>query len=366
MKKTVKVSLIIACILVIAGSIAIGAAYLMGANAEDFFNLNLGSRFTWYKKWDNEYSAENAYRVPAQDIEGLDVDWTSGEVRIELYDGEEIAFSESSNHGVSQDDALGYGVEDGILYIQYSKKHTYLFLPVKSLTIQLPREMAQGLETIRFSSASANLSLPEMNVDALEMNTASGALEGSEISVETLRFDAASGTLQFSGSAQKVQVDAGSGDVSLALKNTAQQTDISTVSGDIYICGAFEELELESVSGQIQSTADVSAQRMEVSSTSGLIALDGAVDEIDVQNVSGDVQLVLTVCPKEIKAETTSGDIALTLPQDSGLTMSFDTVSGDFDYDFPFRKQGNQYISADGSAYAQVGTVSGSLTVTGQ
>ena len=58
-----------------------------------------------------------------------------------------------------------------------------------------------------------------------------------------------------------------------------------------------------------------------------------------------------------------SGDLDLTLPENSGFTLSLDALSGNFRSTFPTTAQGNTYVCGDGSCRITVSALSGDVTI---
>ncbi len=67
---------------------------------------------------------------------------------VEVWDGKDIEFSESAIREISQDAALRFGTEEGVLYIQYRSaagEYTPSVFPEKRLQLRIPRSLAGSL-----------------------------------------------------------------------------------------------------------------------------------------------------------------------------------------------------------------------------
>lgn len=123
---------------------------------------------------------------------------------------------------------------------------------------------------------------------------------------------------------------------------TAAELDIETVSGGVYARGSFPQAD--------------------VSTTSGCASLSGTFGELDFSTVSGDMTLE-TNKTFRLDAETTSGSVCLRLPEDMGLTLDFDSTSGEIrsEKDHPFAGKKGHLTLGDGTSSAEISTTSGCL-----
>lgn len=67
----------------------------------------------------------NSYSVPADGIDKIRVEWVSGLVRVQPYEGTDIKLDEMSNDNISEEYALRYKIADGKLTVRFCKKHTW-------------------------------------------------------------------------------------------------------------------------------------------------------------------------------------------------------------------------------------------------
>ncbi len=104
---------------------------------------------------------------------------------------------------------------------------------------------------------------------------------------------------------------------------------------------------------------------MYVDVTSGNTGLsDMNVKRFEIDMVSGDLEAAFTECPEEFDLDSTSGDSIVYLPADSGFTLEFDSVSGEFITEFsPVRNSDAGYAVGDGKNRFNDDTTGGDFTV---
>ena len=221
--------------------------------------------------------------VQIKGFRSIDIEWVSGAVNVELYDGEGIQLSETMMDG--GDVALKMewrGDEDDNTLDIRSQPLTVSASQKKQLTVRLPRSTV----------------LHELNIDAVS----------ADVSVDLTEED----TL------------------------TLTELDVSSVSGTVSVHAANAgEISLETTSGAI--TGSVRTDKLEADSVSGNIdlALDIMPTELEAETSSGSI--VMQLCdlstlpsPLPVEFKTTSGklssDVTFTTVKDAA--WEFKTVSG--------------------------------------
>lgn len=356
MSKTLKITLIVAGALLLVGIMTVSlVTAFSGSNFEQLwknnaFNfpwkINIGTNnVTGYKAWDNTYAADGAYTVSADGLSGIDLKWIAGNATISVYDGAEVVFTETSSQILTQDVALRYGVENGLLFIQYCPTNAPNDLPMKTLDVKIPAALAAEMNTLDFSAASAGLTVSGLTLTDLDCNSVSGRIDASGIVAQKVDFDTTSGDVRFDGNYVRMNVNTVSGMVRINSKGTAQETKVDTTSGAMSFAGNIGVLKANSVSGEVFT--------------------DGAVvvHSVDVDTMSGAVSLQLASSPADVNIDTVSGGVQLTLPAGSGFTLQYDTVSGSMNCDFSVVLNGNKFITGDGSGSFDINTVSGGLRI---
>jgi|GEM_PF-416073 len=372
MNKTVKNALIIAGILALAGVLLFSAAFAFGARPEQLWNDGLpelsfvtigGLGGSGYGDWDNAYEADGVYEVLADGLDSLDIRWIAGTAEVVVYDGSEVVLAESPAAGITADSALRYGVEDGVLYVQYCARGKSGNLPEKHLTVSLPRALAAGMRDFSFDASSASLSVSGLKAERFACGSTSGRLDAASITASAVHLDSSSGDIYFSGDYELLDAGSTSGRVSVESLGRATSTAIDTSSGGVSVSGRCGGLSIGTTSGAVAAAGAVTAEALEIDTSSGTISLYGSFAGIRAATTSGAVELRSSVCPATLAVDTSSGDVALTLPPDSGFTLEYDTSSGELRCDFSVVMRGNRYVSGDGSAAFSVDTTSGNLSM---
>ncbi len=143
----------------------------------------------------------------------------------------------------------------------------------------------------------------------------------------------------------------------------ARELKIDSVSADVNVSDlTITEVDMNSVSGAADFencvVADYTGE-----SVSGDVKFSGSLGKLDCNTVSGDCTIVTNQVPSEVSMECVSGDVDLTMPENSGFTVTLDSATGDLNSDFPVTKQGRSYSYGDGSCKIDVAGVSGNISI---
>ena len=253
-----------------------------------------------------EYTVGNAEL--SEPIRAIDLEWDRGSVDLVAYDGDVLRVSEKTPPS-NKDLQLHWRYNNEVLYIQPYASTWILNLSAreeKNLTVEIPYSMLFSLTMIEIESVSASVSLDGITANAVR---------------------------------------------------------IDTVSGDIMLSSTSAEVsELDSVSGRIFGN-ELDVRTLEIETSSSEISLAGAFRHISFDSVSGDAVIYGTVTPTSLTVDTVSGDMTLHCPQDDGFTLTFESVSGGFDCDFPIEKRGKRNICGAGAGSYRAETVSGDLNI---
>lgn len=142
-----------------------------------------------------------------------------------------------------------------------------------------------------------------------------------------------------------------------------EEVDIQTASAQVTIQDLTAgSLELNGVSGTTWLTG-CQARELSVEGVSGKTEIQGKFGSVDVVTVSGECTVTLDEMSREVELESVSGDMTLVIPEGSGFTARWDSVSGDLRSDLEIRSSGGQYIRGDGSAKIDAESVSADLTI---
>ena len=192
-----------------------------------------GCSVTSYSSYDNESkytAATNA--VITDEIDEIEINWISGSVKIETYDGDGIKIAETSSLD-KKSDSIGEATENKTL--SESLKMRYLSEDGK-LTVQFCKS---GLK-VRSSAVSKLEKELTVYVPAgrefklINANTVSAGLYMNGVTAELIRCDAVSAANKLVGcKANEIKVNTVSGDTEITTKDVLCKTTFKSVSGDL-------------------------------------------------------------------------------------------------------------------------------------
>ena len=230
------------------------------------------------------------YTVSAEGIQAIEVDWVSGGVWIEPWDGEEILLTEESTVELDEETALCYEVVDSTLFIRFSREPLTNFNGGKALTVQLPRALAEGgLAGLSVETTSADVDMEGVSGGDLEISTTSGnaTVYGGSFSAAALA--TTSGDMTMAGDVPEVELSSTSGDLTLEGGGSLLDVTASTVSGDVFVLlpedSETVRLDWETASGDLDTGGHAVIQ----GGGSGLSGEAGVA--LRVSTVSGDLLL---------------------------------------------------------------------------
>ena len=291
MKKSVKITLLVAAVLVGLGLCIAVVGVLMGGRISDLRNTYYDGR-----EWHHGDALDGSYtggeiRVPAESITALSIDWVAGDVKIMVTDGEEIVVTEHVDRGIPEEYALCVEA-DNTLRIRYSNDVWGNDMPEKDLTVLLPRTVAENLTAVDLSGVSADFAVGKLTVrDAFSFDTTSGKLEMQSMNAPQAKatVSSVSGNVELDGSFREVKAGSTSGEIDLMLRNAPAAVEVSTVSGEVDAelpAGTGFTLDYSTVSGELEcdfpltKSADGKyacgdgACRIEVGTTSGSLSVE--------------------------------------------------------------------------------------------
>lgn len=287
--------------------------------------VGCGSRLTTTYANSKQYSAGSG-EITAS-VRELDVDWSSGAVRVETYAGSTVRIAERSSRSLPEELQVHWWLDDATLRIRFcasGQRLSLLDAADKELTVFLPQELA--LESLTVDTASADVTVAETYADVLHVSTASGHME---------------------------------------LACAAKQMELSSASGGINlsVTGSCERLAAHSASGRIEAKLD-SVELLKCGSASGSIAVEAAAaDFVYAESTSGKIALALDKLAHDGKVESTSGEVSLRLPQDAGFTAKISSNSGKVHSDFAMKYDGESYVCGDGRTVLSIKTTSGDVAL---
>ena len=291
MKKSVKITLLVAAVLVGLGLCIAVAGVLMGGRISDLRNTYYDGR-----EWHHGDALDGSYtggeiRVPAESITALSIDWVAGDVKIMVTDGEAIVVTEHADRGIPEEYALCVET-DNTLRIRYSNDVWGIDMPEKDLTVLLPRTVAENLTAVDLSGVSADFAVGKLTVrDAFSFDTTSGKLEMQSMNAPQAKatVSSVSGNVELDGSFREVKAGSTSGEIDLMLRNAPAAVEVSTVSGEVDVelpAGTGFTLDYSTVSGELECDFPLTksvdgkyvcgdgACRMEIGTTSGSLSVE--------------------------------------------------------------------------------------------
>ncbi len=270
MRKTLWSALALAAILILAGC------------GEQHRTDNGGTDSATYTP-DAGYTLGNTDVVQLNGFRAIDIEWVSGQVNVELYDGEGIQLSETMMDGSDAALKMEWQVNEdkGTLDIR-SQPQLMSATEEKRLVVRLPRSLV--LHGLDIKTVSAGVSVDLTDEDTLTL--------------------------------QELDVTSVSGEISVYAAN-AGEISLSTTSGSISGSVRTQKLEADSVSGSIDLALDIMPTELEAETSSGSIVMQLC-----------DLSTLPSPLPVEFK--TTSGklssDVTFTTVKDAA--WEFQTVSG--------------------------------------
>ena len=291
MKKSVKITLLVAAVLVGLGLCIAVVGVLMGGRISDLRNTYYDGRERHHgDALDGSYTG-GEIRVPAESITALSIDWVAGDVKIMVTDGEEIVVTEHADRGIPAEYALLLEA-DNTLRIRYSNDVWGIDMPEKDLTVLLPRTVAENLTAVDLSGVSADFAVGKLTVrDAFSFDTTSGKLEMQSMNAPQAKatVSSVSGNVELDGSFREVKAGSTSGEIDLMLRNAPAAVEVSTVSGEVDAelpAGTGFTLDYSTVSGELECDFPLTksvdgkyvcgdgACRMEIGTTSGSLSVE--------------------------------------------------------------------------------------------
>lgn len=255
------------------------------------FCLNAGSSvslFPVYRNYSGYTVCNEKTVVINEDIVGIDIEWTAGNVTVKRGEEDTVTFGESPTASLDEDELMLYKIEDNVLKIRFCKK-------TESFTI--------GINTNTLAK-TLNLTVPEKIYESIDIETVSAGVEMTGISASVLDIESVSGIVSLDNcTASHADIETVSGNCTARL-STFDTLDASTVSAQMNISADISESgDFESVSGNITlSIPSDSSFRAEFSTVSGIFDSDFSTMRINDVYTCGDRET-------DLYFETVSGSV---------------------------------------------------------
>lgn len=168
--------------------------------------------------------------------------------------------------------------------------------------------------------------LPLRTFENIRIKTASGGVEVGEVSAENFTLNTASGNININAFFNNVKLQSASGNITLTnpLANNRDVVSLDKEGTPVYTA---QSLSVCTVSGN----AAVSGYRTElftVHSVSGKTAIDGISGRGQVSVTSGSVEISYAEWNNDLSVSLISGNVKVTLPENSGIALTVNGVSG--------------------------------------
>lgn len=257
MKTWIKVILIVAAVMAGLGILLTGISLILGGAQYDGPASGSGSERVMAASRE-----ENRYEV-TESIREISVEWVSGDVLLETWEGDTLVLEETSFQPISEKNRLVYRVEDGELEIEYLDGSRLLGtgkLQSKELKILVPEAMAPGLQEVSVDAVSSDVEVRGLKLRSLDTNTVSGNISCRNVTVEELDVETVSGSFtgDFAICPREMEFESVSGDVTVGLpEDTDFSLDRDGASGD-FRCdlptrpGAPNQMKMSTVSGTLE------------------------------------------------------------------------------------------------------------------
>lgn len=241
------------------------------------FNVSTGDFEEIFEKGEQRVVKE--VTLTANEVNSIDLDWTSGNVEIFPSTDNTLRIVESSNRDLDENEKFQYTLENGRLNIEHGDwNFKFSFLVFGS------------------QSTSLKISLPSKQYEELKLKITSGRMSVEDINTKTADFSMTSGKIEVS-------------------RVTAAEMSLKLSSG---------RMEVE----------NSTASNLVTNQTSGTLVAEGKFDEIKTQLTSGKLELETSVLPRETSIKLTSGKAELKLPENNGFTLDYKKTSGSIKSDF--------------------------------
>lgn len=275
MRKTLRSALALAAILILAGC------------GEQSHTDGSGTDSATYTP-DTGYTLGNTDVVQLNGFRAIDIEWVSGQVNVELYDGEGIQLSETMMDGSDAALKMEWQVNEdkGTLDIR-SQPQLMSATEEKRLVVRLPRSLVlHGLD-IKTVSAGVSVDLTDedtLTLQELDVTSVSGEISVYAANAGEISLSTTSGSISGSVRTQKLEADSGSGSIDLALDIMPTELEAETSSGSIVM----QLCDLSTLPSPLP---------VEFKTTSGKLSSDVTFTTVkdaawEFQTVSGNVELL--------------------------------------------------------------------------
>ena len=216
------------------------------------------------------FEAVHESRIPADGINSLDIDWTSGRISIRTHGGNYIQVTEFAPRELRENEQHHQIISGSTLSIEFMQGRNMRNMPSKNLEILVPRE---NFASVNIRSISGRIDIFGLYANMLDLRSTSGRVEIFNSDVNVVNLHSTSGRIEISGTnADVMNLRSVSGRVEL-LNTQVRNLGIESTSGRQYLTGSFDILNLRSVSGRIEIDSNTIPQNLVAHATTGRISV---------------------------------------------------------------------------------------------
>ena len=302
------------------------------------------SFFTYTYENGDKYTAGD--REITEKITTINIDYVSGDVKLQGTDSDKVLITETSNKELSEEQKVHTWVDGSTLYVRYCKssKNLSFFQIEKNLNITIPGSQ---------------------DLDSMILHISSGNADFSGFTSKTVNAKSSSGNVNMNCSVSDIIIKASSGKVALVEDGDAKSIDINSSSGTVNVDqkGSVDSVKIHSSSGSVTAAlGKVGAFDVHVSS--GKINVEAEeINDLKSSSSSGKNEYKLGKAPATADIHSSSGGVKVYIPEDSDITVKPHLSSGEFNYELPFTKNGKEYVCGNGSNEMTIKVSSGDVDI---
>lgn len=221
---------------------------------------------------------------------------------------------------------------------------------------------AQQLRNIEIEWASGNITIETADTDTITFQETGGTnaepmvyrQNGDKL---TIKYQQPKVIVGFTSSARKDLV------ITVPQDWVCSELSVDAASADLTVSSlTIGKVELNCASGSCDLT-DCTVDELNLDCASGEIYFSGSLNSLDCDAASANVTALLRNVPNSIDFDGASGDLDMTLPANSGFSVTMDSLSGNFSSDFETYRKGGRYVCGTGACEIEVDGVSGDVII---
>ena len=186
---------------------------------------------------DNGYTLGSTDVVQLNGFRSIDIEWISGSVTVELYDGEGIELKEALADGGAVSVPMEWRVDEDDSTLDILSQPKLLSVSEeKHLTVKLPRSMVLHELDVETVSAAVSVDLTDedtLTLNELDVTSISGTVYVNAANAGEISLSTTSGAISGSVRTQNLEADSISGSVELTLDVLPTELDMETSSGPV-------------------------------------------------------------------------------------------------------------------------------------